>query len=125
MTLPPAPAPAPAEVPAAPLAGDAVAPSPPAPPCSGSGLLGAPTLPERWALTAQEVAERFGLSLAEVRRLAHRGVLPGIRLGREWRFEAEGLRDWFRRACDPARRQAEAERRLAVVRGGRRPGRRR
>ncbi len=104
---------------------DPVVPRPPAPPAAGLGLPGAPAAPERLTWTAEEAAVVLGVTVAEARRLAARGTVPAIKLGRAWLFPRKGLRAWLDDASDPARRQAEAERRLALVRGGRRMGRRR
>ena len=37
-------------------------------------------------LTAKEVAELYALPLSTVYHLARRGILPGHRVGRAWRF---------------------------------------
>ncbi len=42
----------------------------------------------------EEVAQRFSLTASTVYRLAQRGVLPGFKIGGQWRFSEEMLEDW-------------------------------
>lgn len=48
------------------------------------------------ALSVEEVAEYLGLSRDTVYRKARRGEIPGIRVGRSWRFPLDILEDWLR-----------------------------
>lgn len=50
---------------------------------------------ERDILTPAQTAERLHLSLTTVYRMARRGELPMIRLGRSWRVDARRLDDMF------------------------------
>lgn len=45
-------------------------------------------------LTVEEVAERFGVNATTVYRLAQAGKLPGIKVGKQWRFSAARLEEW-------------------------------
>ena len=56
-------------------------------------------------LTVEEVAELLKVSDKTVRRLVRRGELPAFKVGNQWRFIGEQIRDW---AED--RVEAEAER---------------
>jgi excisionase family DNA binding protein len=46
-------------------------------------------------LTAAEVGEWLQCSKSKVIRLARQGELPGIKLGRDWRFSRQQLERWF------------------------------
>lgn len=46
-------------------------------------------------LTPQEVADRLAVSTDTVQRMAARGELPGLRVGRQWRFSAQAVSDWL------------------------------
>jgi len=45
-------------------------------------------------LTIEEVAKRFGVNATTVYRLAQRGVLPGFKVGNQWRFSPDMLESW-------------------------------
>lgn len=45
-------------------------------------------------LTVDEVAKRFGINPRTVYRLAQGGVLPGFKLGNQWRFSQAILASW-------------------------------
>ncbi len=45
-------------------------------------------------LSVEEVAQRFGVNSTTVYRLAQRGVLPGFKMGNQWRFSQEMLDSW-------------------------------
>ncbi|MGQ9689384.1 MAG: helix-turn-helix domain-containing protein [Desulfobaccales bacterium] len=51
---------------------------------------------EHEVLTVAEAAEFLRLTPYAVRRLARRGVLPGRKLGKEWRFYRPDLVAWLR-----------------------------
>jgi len=51
---------------------------------------------EREVLTATEAAEFLRLTPYAVRSLARRGVLPGRKVGKEWRFYRPDLVSWLR-----------------------------
>lgn len=44
--------------------------------------------------SVEEVARRFGLTVGTVYRLAQRGVLPGFKIGGQWRFRHDLLECW-------------------------------
>lgn len=54
-------------------------------------------------LTIREVAAYLRLPLSTVYRLAERRVLPGHKIGRQWRFHRSVLEDWFRQQAATAR----------------------
>ena len=45
-------------------------------------------------LSVDEVAQRFGLNLTTVYRLAQKGALPGFKVGSQWRFCESMLKSW-------------------------------
>ena len=45
-------------------------------------------------LTVEEVARHFGVNMTTVYRLAQQGKLPGFKLGGQWRFSPDMLKDW-------------------------------
>ena len=45
-------------------------------------------------LSVDEVASRFGITATTVYRLAQRGVLPGFKVGNQWRFSEDMLESW-------------------------------
>ena len=48
-------------------------------------------------MTLAELARHIGMDAREVKRLAHRGVLPGRLIGGEWRFNRFQMLDWLQR----------------------------
>jgi excisionase family DNA binding protein len=52
-------------------------------------------------LTAQEAAAYLRVSTVLVRRLAQAGELPGMKVGRVWRFRSELIRAWALSATAP------------------------
>lgn len=49
---------------------------------------------EKSYLSVEEVAQRFGIDRTTVYRLAQRRVLPGFKIGGQWRFSPEMLEAW-------------------------------
>lgn len=47
-------------------------------------------------LTPDEVARRLGVSAEETRRKLRRKELPGGKVGRQWRVDADLLERWIR-----------------------------
>ncbi len=45
-------------------------------------------------LTVSDVARQFSINTATVYRLAQRGVLPGFKVGGQWRFRQDMLESW-------------------------------
>ncbi len=66
-------------------------------------------------LTIQEVAKRFSVTASTIYRLAQRGVLPGLKVGGQWRFSEAALESWAVDRMTAARLNAER------LRGGRAP----
>ena len=64
-------------------------------------------------LTSQEVAEYLRTSPDTVKRLARAGRLPGIKLGRAWRFRKADLDDLFAEPMVDRALADEAAKRLA------------
>lgn len=52
------------------------------------------SIPEKPHLSVAEVARHFGINASTVYRLAQQGVLPGFKLGGQWRFNTELLEAW-------------------------------
>ena len=46
-------------------------------------------------LSIQDVARRFRINATTVYRLAKRGQLPAFKVGNQWRFSEERLREWI------------------------------
>lgn len=46
---------------------------------------------EKEILTVEEAAEFLGFSAYTVRKLARQGIIPGTKMGRQWRFSRPGL----------------------------------
>ena len=53
-------------------------------------------------LTVQEVALYLRLRPETVRAMVRRGELPGIKIGRVWRFQRDTIEDWVRVAAHRA-----------------------
>ena len=51
-------------------------------------------MPDHHYLTVQDVAKHFGITPTTVYRLAQRGILPGFKLGSQWRFSQDMLDGW-------------------------------
>lgn len=45
-------------------------------------------------LNVEEVAKRFGVNPTTVYRLVQRGLLPGFKVGVQWRFSRDMLESW-------------------------------
>ena len=50
---------------------------------------------EKPYLSIQEVAKRFRVNATTVYRLVKRGRLPAFKVGNQWRFSEERLREWI------------------------------
>ena len=48
-------------------------------------------------MTVAELAEYAGLPELVVRRLAREGVIPALKLGREWRIKRDLLERWMQK----------------------------
>lgn len=46
-------------------------------------------------LTVQEVADLLKTSRQQVRKMIHSGLLPAVRIGREWRVDHHYLQDFL------------------------------
>lgn len=49
---------------------------------------------ENDVLNAQQAAEALGAHVETIRRLARRGEIPSFKVGKDWRFRYEDLRQW-------------------------------
>ncbi len=47
-------------------------------------------------LTVKEVADFLKLSEMTILRLANQGIIPGAKIGRQWRFSGESVMDLIR-----------------------------
>ncbi len=45
-------------------------------------------------LTPEHVAQLFNLKVRQVNELARQGKIPGLKVGRLWRFSEETLQQW-------------------------------
>lgn len=45
-------------------------------------------------LNAKEAAEYLKAHVETVRRMARRGKIPAFKVGKDWRFHGEALRQW-------------------------------
>ncbi len=61
-------------------------------------------------LSVDQVAKRFGITPSTVYRLAQRGVLPGFKVGMQWRFSPEMLESWVADQVTVERLRAEDRR---------------
>ena len=48
-------------------------------------------------LTPKDLAQRYQVSERQITHLARMGYLPGIRIGKLWRFNEEDLQEWEER----------------------------
>jgi excisionase family DNA binding protein len=48
-------------------------------------------------LTPKDLAQRYQISERQVTHLARIGYLPGIKIGKLWRFKEEDLQEWEKR----------------------------
>ena len=46
-------------------------------------------------LTVQEVADLLKTSRQQIRKMIRNGLIPAVRIGREWRIEPHYLRDFL------------------------------
>jgi len=58
---------------------------------------------EMEVMTVQEVAQYLRLAEATIYRLAQAGEIPGVKVGRTWRFKRTLIDEWFRQqSAQPA-----------------------
>jgi len=50
-------------------------------------------IPENY-LSVNDVARRYGIDSKTVYRLAHKGRLPAFKIGSQWRFNEDKLKEW-------------------------------
>jgi len=62
-------------------------------------------------LTLEQAAEMLQLSTRTIQRLVNKGRMPGRRIGGQWRFDRDQLREWVRGADmeAPAEKLTQAE----------------
>jgi excisionase family DNA binding protein len=61
-------------------------------------------------LSVDQVARRFGITTSTVYRLAQRGILPGFKVGVQWRFSPDMLESWVADQVTLERLRAEDRR---------------
>jgi excisionase family DNA binding protein len=54
---------------------------------------------EKDIMTVREVAEYLRLNEMTIYRLARKGEVPALKVGRTWRFKKELIDEWFRQAA--------------------------
>ncbi len=64
-------------------------------------------MPDISYLSVEAVAKRFGVNSTTVYRLAQRGVLPGFKVGGQWRFSEAMLESWVADQVTVERLKAE------------------
>jgi excisionase family DNA binding protein len=47
-------------------------------------------------LTPKDLAERWQISERQITKMARKGILPGVRIGKLWRFRPEEIGAWER-----------------------------
>ncbi|MBI2885171.1 MAG: helix-turn-helix domain-containing protein [Candidatus Omnitrophica bacterium] len=52
-------------------------------------------------LSVEEVAQRFRVNSTTIYRLAQRGILPGFKVGSQWRFSPTILDSWVAQQMKP------------------------
>ena len=58
-------------------------------------------------MTIDELADYLKISKSTLYKLAQNGALPGIKVGRRWRFHKEAVDEWLRQ--HPERTKTETE----------------
>ena len=56
---------------------------------------------EKKYLSVEEVARQFGIDRTTVYRLAQRNILPGFKVGGQWRFSQQMLETWVSQRVHP------------------------
>ena len=62
-------------------------------------------------LSVEDVAQRFGVNVTTVYRLAQRGRLPAFKVGNQWRFSQEMLEAWVSEQTASERARLQKRRR--------------
>jgi len=57
-------------------------------------FVGARAIMNTTYLSVREVARYFGVTPSTVYRLAQQGLLPGLKVGGQWRFSEQMLESW-------------------------------
>jgi excisionase family DNA binding protein len=47
-------------------------------------------------LKPKEIAKRFQISETSITKMARKGILPGVRIGKLWRFKIAAIETWER-----------------------------
>ena len=55
---------------------------------------------EHHYLTPSDLAKRYQVTQQQITKLARNGLLPGIKIGKLWRFRAEAIEEWERSHYD-------------------------
>lgn len=56
-------------------------------------------------MNVQEVAELLDFHPEYVRQMARQGRIPGVKVGRKWRFVREQIIDWLKAGAPPQPRR--------------------
>lgn len=56
-------------------------------------------------LTIEELADYLKISKSTLYKLAQSGVLPGIKVGRHWRFHREAVDEWLKSHADQLKKE--------------------
>ncbi|MDX9745768.1 MAG: helix-turn-helix domain-containing protein [Syntrophales bacterium] len=56
-------------------------------------------------ITVKELAQHLKLAPTTIINLTSRGVIPGFRIGKSWRFDAGEIRDFIEKAKEGGRPQ--------------------
>ena len=75
---------------------------------------------EKAYLSVEEVAKRFGVNTTTAYRLAQRGVLPGFKVGNQWRFSPEMLESWVTDQVTVERFRAEDQKTISDLKPAKR-----
>ena len=60
--------------------------------------------------TIEDLAGYLKISKSTLYKLAQRGALPGVKVGRHWRFHKGAVDDWLRRHPDQGQQEPETRR---------------
>ncbi|MBP7868473.1 MAG: helix-turn-helix domain-containing protein [Firmicutes bacterium] len=71
-------------------------------------------------LTAEQAADLLQTDTGTLRRLAREGRIPATKIGRQWRFDEDLLREWVRERSLSSLAQSSPTRASAAARSSRR-----
>ena len=62
---------------------------------------------QKACLTIEDVARRLQINASTIYRLVHQGILPGFKIGGQWRFSEDMLEAWIVEQTTLERKRAE------------------